>query len=135
VDVEAKQIAHALWHEEHKEVEGHDHPEIEPTEEHVRLARRRVMLGLTLAHVGRTAEVKISDAEMNRAIMQQARRFPGQEKMFFDYIRQNDAMLQQIRAPLFEDKVVDYILELVTIADESVTKDALQAELDKLEDE
>ncbi|TVQ57618.1 MAG: trigger factor [Rhodobacteraceae bacterium] len=135
VDMEAKQIAHALWHEEHKEVQGHDHPEIEPTEEHQKLARRRVMLGLTLAHVGRAAEVKITDAEMNSAIMQQARRFPGQEKMFFDYIRQNDGMLQQIRAPLFEDKVVDYILELVTITDETVTKDSLQAELDKLEDE
>jgi trigger factor len=53
VEAEAKQIAHQLWHEEHPEVQGHDHPEIEPTDEHARLAERRVRLGLLLAEIGR----------------------------------------------------------------------------------
>ena len=134
VDAEAKQIAHQLWHDANPEVEGHDHPEIEPTEEHVALARRRVGLGLLLAEIGRRAEVRISDQEMNQAVMREARRFPGQEQQFFEFVKQNQGALQQIRAPLFEDKVVDYILELVRLEDRSVTKDELQEALAKLED-
>ena len=134
VDAEAKQIAHQLWHEEHPEVEGHDHPEIEPSEEHVALAKRRVGLGLLLAEIGRRADVKIADGEMNAAIMREARRFPGQEKQFFDFVRQNPQSLQQIRAPLFEDKVVDYVLELVQLDEKRVTKDELQDALAKLDD-
>lgn len=134
VDVEAKQIAHQLWHEEHKDVQGHDHPEIEPDEEHLKLARRRVGLGLLLAEVGKTAEVRISNEEMTQAIMAQARQYPGQERAFFDFVRQNEQALAQIRAPLYEDKVIDYILELASISDRTVTKDELQAEFDKLDE-
>jgi trigger factor len=134
VDAEAKQIAHQLWHDDNPSVTGHDHPEIEPTEEHVALAKRRVGLGLLLAEVGRKAEVKISDNELNHAIMQEARRYPGQEKQFFDFIRQNAGALQQIRAPLFEDKVVDYILELARVTEREVTKDELQDALSTLDD-
>ncbi|SEA69446.1 trigger factor [Rubrimonas cliftonensis] len=134
VDIEAKQIAHQLWHEEHKDVQGHDHPEIEPDEEHLKLARRRVGLGLLLAEVGKTAEVRISNEEMTQAIMAQARQYPGQERAFFDFVRQNEQALAQIRAPLYEDKVIDYILELATITERTVTKDELQAEFDKLDE-
>ena len=134
VDAEAKQIAHQLWHEENPEVQGHDHPEIEPTEEHMTLAQRRVGLGLLLAEVGRRAEVSVSDAELNSAIMREARRYPGQEKAFFDFVRGNQGAQQQIRAPIFEDKVVDYILELAQVEERGVTKDELQAELAKLDE-
>ena len=134
VEAEAKQIAHQLWHDEHPDVQGHDHPEIEPTEEHVSLARRRVGLGLLLAEIGRKAEVRITDQEMNQAVMREARRFPGQEQQFFEFVKQNQGALQQIRAPLFEDKVVDYILELVRLEDRSVSKDELQETLAKLDD-
>src|SRR5699024_8816321 len=80
VDVEANSIAHQLWHEAHPDHEGHDHPEIEPTEEHRRLAERRVRLGLLLANIGEREGVEISEQELGQAIMAQARRYPGQER-------------------------------------------------------
>jgi trigger factor len=135
VEAEAKQIAHQLWHEENPQVQGHDHPEIEPTDEHRKLARRRVSLGLLLAEIGKTAEVKVTEQELTQAIARQARNYPGQERAFFEFARENEGVLQQIRAPLFEDKVVDYILELVEVSERDVTKAELQAELDKLDDE
>lgn len=135
VTTEANQIAHQLWHEENPDVHGHDHPEITPTEEHLTLARRRVGLGLLLAEVGKKAEIKLSDAEVTQAVMRQARQYPGQERAFFDFVRQNEGALQQIRAPLYEDKVVDYILELAKVSEKSVSKDELQAAMDALDAE
>ncbi|SET03748.1 trigger factor [Oceanicella actignis] len=133
VEQEAQQIAHQLWHEEHPEVQGHDHPEIEVTDEHRKLAERRVRLGLLLAELGRRNEIEVTEQELNQAIFNQARQYPGQEKAFFDFVRQNPQALQQIRAPLFEDKVVDYVLELTQIEDKTVTKDELQKALEALE--
>jgi trigger factor len=135
VDAEARQIAHQLWHEEHPEHPGHDHEPIEPSEEHRGLARRRVSLGLLLAEIGKNAGVKISDQEIGQALMRQARNYPGREREFFEFARQNEGIMQQIRAPIFEDKVVDYILELAEVSENPVSKDALQAELDKLDEE
>ena len=135
VDAEAKQIAHQLWHEENPEVEGHDHGEIEPTDEHTKLAERRVRLGLLLAELGQKAEVEVSDAEMTQAIMNQARQYPGQERQFFEFVQQNAQMQQQLRAPLFEDKVVDYVFELAQVADKEVSKDDLQKAVEALEEE
>jgi trigger factor len=135
VEAEAGQIAHQLWHEENPEVEGHDHPEIEATEEHNKLAERRVRLGLLLAELGQKAEVEVSDAEMTQAIMNQARQYPGQERQFFEFIQQNAQMQQQMRAPIFEDKVVDYVFELAQVADKEVSKDDLQKAVEELEDE
>ena len=135
VEAEAKQIAHQLWHEEHPEVEGHDHGEIEPTEEHQKLAERRVRLGLLLAELGNRAEIEVSDAEMTQAVMAQARRYPGQERQFFEFVQQNPEMQQQLRAPIFEDKVVDYILELADVTEREVGKEELQAAVEALEEE
>lgn len=135
VEAEAKQIAHQLWHEEHAEEQGHDHPEIEPTEEHTRLAERRVRLGLLLAEIGQKAEVEVSDAEMTQAVMNQARQYPGQEREFFEFVQQNPQMRQQLRAPIFEDKVIDYIVELAKVTDKEVSKDDLQKEVEALDDE
>lgn len=135
VEAEAKQIAHQLWHEENPDVEGHDHPEIEATDEHTGLAERRVRLGLLLAELGQKSEVEVSDAEMTQAVMTQARQYPGQEKQFFEFVQQNPQMMQQIRAPLFEDKVVDYIFELAQITETEVGKDDLQKAVEALEEE
>ncbi|KIC49304.1 trigger factor [Tateyamaria sp. ANG-S1] len=135
VEAEAKQIAHQLWHEENPEVEGHDHPEVEPTDEHNTLAERRVRLGLLLAELGQKAEVEVTDAEMSQAIMQQARQYPGQERQFFEFVQQNAQMQQQLRAPLFEDKVVDHIVENATVSDKEVSKDDLQKAVEALEEE
>ncbi|WP_347822193.1 trigger factor, partial [uncultured Planktomarina sp.] len=109
VEAEAGQIAHQLWHDENPDVQGHDHPEIEPTDEHNTLAERRVRLGLLLAELGQKAEIQVTDAEMTQAMMNQARQYPGQEREFFEFVQQNPQMQQQMRAPLFEDKVVDYV--------------------------
>jgi trigger factor len=135
VEAEAGQIAHQLWHEEHPDHQGHDHPEITPTEEHQKLAVRRVKLGLLLADLGQKNEVKVSDAEMTQAIMMQARQYQGQERAFFEFIQSNQAAQQQIRAPLFEDKVVDFIVELADVTEKEISKDELKAAVDALEDE
>ena len=135
VEAEAKQIAHQLWHEDHPEVEGHDHGDIETTEEHTKLAERRVRLGLLLAELGQKAEVEVTDAEMTQAIMAQARQYPGQERQFFEFIQQNAQMQQQLRAPLFEDKVIDHLFESATVEEKEVSKEDLQKAVEALEEE
>ena len=135
VTAESDQIAHQLWHEENPEVEGHDHPTIEATDEHKSLAERRVRLGLLLAELGQKAEVQVTDAEMTQAMMNQARQYPGQEREFFDFVQQNQQMQQQMRAPIFEDKVVDYIVELAQVTDKEISKDDLQKAVEALEEE
>ncbi|CUJ93734.1 trigger factor [Shimia thalassica] len=135
VEAEAGQIAHQLWHEENPEVQDHNHPEIEATDEHNALAERRVRLGLLLAELGQKAEVEVTDAEMTQAIMNQARQYPGQERQFFEFIQQNQQMQQQLRAPLFEDKVVDHVFDQATISEKEVSKDDLEKAVEALEDE
>ncbi|RVV99446.1 trigger factor [Mesobaculum littorinae] len=135
VDAEAKQIAHQLWHEEHPEVQGHDHDKIEPTDEHMKLAERRVRLGLLLAELGRKNEIQVTDAEMTQAVMNQARQYPGQERQFFEFVQQNPQMRQQLQAPIFEDKVVDYIFELAKVEEKPASKDELEKAVESLEEE
>ena len=135
VDIEAKSIAHQLWHEENPDVEGHDHPEVEPTEEHTKLAERRVRLGLLLAEVGQREKVEVTDGELGQGIMARARQFPGQEREFFEFVKQNREALEQIRAPLFEDKVVDMIIGKASVTDIPVSKEDLEAEIEALDDE
>ena len=135
LDAEAGQIAHQLWHEDNPEVEGHDHPEIETTDEHKTLADRRVRLGLLLADLGQKAAVEVTDAEMTQAIMNQARQYPGQEREFFEFVQKNQQMQQQLRAPLFEDKVVDHVFAQATVTEKEVSKDELQKAVEALEEE
>ena len=135
LDAEAGQIAHQLWHEDNQEVEGHDHPEIETTDEHKTLADRRVRLGLLFADLGQKAAVEVTDAEMTQAIMNQARQYPGQEREFFEFVQKNQQMQQQLRAPLFEDKVVDHVFAQATVTEKEVSKDELQKAVEALEEE
>jgi trigger factor len=135
VETEAGQIAHQLWHEDNPEVEGHDHPEIETTEEHTKLAERRVRLGLLLAELGRKNEIEVTDAEMTQAVMAQARQYPGQERQFFEFVQQNPQMRQQLQAPIFEDKVVDFIFELADVTEKAVSKEDLQKAVEALDDD
>lgn len=134
VEAEANQIAHQLWHDENPEVEGHDHPEIEATDEHKTLAERRVRLGLLLAELGQKAEIEVTDAEMSQAVMQQARQYPGQEREFFEFVQKNPQMAQQLRGPIFENKVVDYIVEQAKVTDKDTTKAKLEKALEELQD-
>ena len=133
VEAEAKQIAHQLFHDENPNVKDHDHENIEPNKEHNKLAERRVRLGLLLAELGQKAEVEVSEAEMTQAIMAQSRQYPGQEKEFFDFMQKNEQMQQQLRAPIFEDKVVDHIFEQATVTDKKVNKTELQTAVEALD--
>jgi trigger factor len=134
VEAEAGQIAHQLWHDDNPEVEGHDHPEITTTDEHKKLGERRVRLGLLLAELGQKAEIQVTDAEMTQAMMNQARQYPGQERDFFEFVQKNEQMQQQMRAPLFEDKVVDYVFELATVTDKKINKEELQKAVKALDE-
>ena len=134
VDAEASQIAHQLYHEEHPEDHGHNHGEIETTDEHKALAVRRVRLGLVLAEIGRKAEVTVTDAEMTQAVLGAARQYPGQERQFFEFVQKNPQMQQQLRAPLFEDKVVDFIVAGAVVKDKDVSKEDLQKAVEKLDE-
>ena len=89
------------------------------------IAERRVRLGLLLSEVGRLNNITVESDELNRAVMEQARVRPGQEDKVVQYFRDNPEALNELRAPLLEDKVVDFILEMATIEDVVVTADEL----------
>lgn len=135
VDAEASQIAHQLYHEEHPEDHGHNHDVIDPTDEHKKLAVRRVKLGLLLADIGQKAEIKVTDAEFTQAILTQARQYPGQERAFFDFVQKNAQVRQQMQAPIFEDKVVDHVFGLSKVTEKTATKEELQKAVEALEEE
>ena len=94
------------------------------------IAERRVRLGLVLAEIGRRHKIEVPDQEVAQAIAAQARQFPGQEQMVFDAYRKNPAMVANVRAPIYEEKVVDYALELVSVTNQTVDRDTLFAEDD-----
>ncbi|WP_085787249.1 trigger factor [Ketogulonicigenium robustum] len=133
VEAEAGQIAHQLYHEEHPDDHNHSHGAIETTDEHRKLAVRRVKLGLLLAELGQKNEIKVTDSELTQAILNQARQYRGQERQFFEFVQQNAAARQQIQAPIFEDKVVDFIFSQVKVDEKDATKDELQAAVEALD--
>jgi trigger factor len=98
--------------------------------EYRKIAERRVRLGLVLAEIGEQAKVQISDDEVTQALVERARQFPGQEKQVWEFYRKNPQALAEIRAPIFEEKVVDHLLEQVKVADENVSREALYADED-----
>ena len=93
--------------------------------DYLKIAERRVRLGLLLAEIGARADIKVSDEEVSQALTQRARAFPGQEKMVWEYYRKNPGALAGIRAPLFEEKVVDHIISQVKLTDRKVSRDEL----------
>ncbi|RWR09737.1 trigger factor [Paenirhodobacter populi] len=134
VEAEAHQIAHQLYHEEHPEDHDHNHGSIEPSDEHNKLAERRVRLGLLLAELGRKQDIEVTDAEFTQAVLNQARQYPGQEQAFFQFVQQNPQMQQQLRAPIFEDKVVDFIVGGADVTDKDVSKEDLQKAIEALDE-
>jgi trigger factor len=92
------------------------------------IAERRVRLGLVLAEIGQKAGVKVEDKDVTDAVVERARAFPGQEKQVWDYYRNNPQALAQIRAPLYEERVVDYLASLIKIADKPVSREELLAQ-------
>jgi trigger factor len=98
------------------------------------IAERRVRLGLVLAEIGRRNKVEIPEEEVAAAIGRQARQFPGQERQVLEYYQKNPSAMAQIRAPIYEDKVVDFILELAKTKVKPVTREELFAEEPGLDD-
>ena len=94
-------------------------------EEYRKIADRRVRLGLVLSEIGEKNKIQVSDDEVGRAVMQRARQVPGREKEVWEYYRKTPEALAQLRAPIFEDKVVDFILELATVTEKTVSREEL----------
>jgi trigger factor len=94
-------------------------------EEYRKIADRRVRLGLVLSEIGEKNKITVTDDEVGRAVIERARQMPGREKEVWDYYRSNANALAQLRAPIYEDKVVDFILELANVTEKKVTREEL----------
>jgi trigger factor len=94
-------------------------------EEYHKIANRRVRLGLVLSEIGEKNKITVTDDEVSRAVIERARQMPGREKEVWDYYRNNAGALAQLRAPIYEDKVVDFILELASVTEKKVTREEL----------
>jgi trigger factor len=100
-------------------------------EEYKKIADRRVRLGLVLSEIGEKNKITVTDDEVSRAVIERARSMPGREKEVWDYYRNNANALAQLRAPIYEDKVVDFILELANVTEKKVTREDLFKEEDE----
>ena len=94
-------------------------------EEYRKIADRRVRLGLVLSEIGEKNKITVTDDEVGRAVIERARQMPGREKEVWDFYRSNANALAQLRAPIYEDKVVDFILELATVTEKKVSREEL----------
>lgn len=122
----------AMWKQEEQRLEksGKTYEDEGTTEEATRtkyreIAERRVRLGLVLAEIGQVNEIQVTDEEVRRAIMQQAQQFPGQERQVVEFYKNNPNAMLELRMPIFEDKVVDFALELADVTDTTVTPEDL----------
>jgi trigger factor len=89
------------------------------------IAERRVRLGLVMAEIGQQSKVEVTDDELTSAIVERARQFPGQEKMIWEFYQKNQEALAQIRAPIYEEKVVDIIVSKAKVTDKEISKEDL----------
>jgi trigger factor len=124
-----------IWTQITKELEqaGRTFADEETTEEEAKadyrkLAERRVRLGLVLSEIGQQSNVEVTEQELQRALYDQVRRYPGQEKQIYDFFKGNPDAVASLRAPIFEEKVVDQLLGQVKVKDVVVTKEALIAD-------
>ncbi|MEI5680572.1 MULTISPECIES: trigger factor [unclassified Mesorhizobium] len=125
-----------IWNQVHRDLEaaGRTFADEETTEEearaeYLRLAERRVRLGLVLAEIGEKAGVQVSDEELQRALFEFVRRYPAnQQQEVFDFYRNNANALTTLRAPLFEEKVIDHLLTQISVTDQKVSKEELMAD-------
>ncbi len=99
--------------------------------EYRRIAERRVRLGLLLSEVGRLNNIQVNEDELKRAMIEEARRYPGQERQVIEHFRQNREAMDSLRAPIFEEKVIDFIVEMAKVDERQVTPEELFAEDDK----
>ncbi|TDH39204.1 trigger factor [Pseudohoeflea suaedae] len=97
-------------------------------EDYRKLAERRVRLGLVLSRIGEQAGVEVSDDELNRALYNQVRQFPGQEQQIYEYFQKTPGAVASLRAPIFEEKTIDHMLTVLDVTDKKVSKEELMAE-------
>ncbi|MFK7901356.1 MAG: trigger factor [Nitratireductor sp.] len=105
--------------------EKEDTTEAKAKKEYQKLAERRVRLGLLLAQIGEVAEIEVSEEELQKAVYDQVRQYPGQEQQIFDYFRQNPDAVAGLRAPIYEEKVVDFIMTKADVKDVKVSREEL----------
>ena len=119
-----------------EDFEGMDEPADKAEAEEFRaIAERRVRLGLLLSEIGVANSVEVTQEEVNRRVIEEARRFPGQEAQVFEYFQNNEEARAQLRAPIFEEKVVDFVIEQAELTDKSVSRDELEAAVRALDEE
>jgi len=92
------------------------------------IAERRVRLGLVLAEIGEKNNITVTDEELNRAVMERVRQFPGQEQRVYEYFRKTPQAVAGLRAPIFEEKVVDFLVELASVTENKVSREELYKE-------
>lgn len=109
--------------------EGKEDEEVK--EEYRVIAERRVRLGLLLSEVGRLNQIDVAQEEVNQALFQEAQRYPGQEQQVLEFYKSNPEALAQLRAPLFEDKVIDFIIDLAKVSEREVSPEELREEEEK----
>jgi trigger factor len=134
VDMEFNQIWQDFENslkEDGKTIETADKPEEELRKEYRDIAVRRVRLGLLLSNIGDSNQITVTAEELNRAIMMEAQRFPGQERRVFEFYQKNPDAMQQIRAPIFEDKVIDFILDKAEVTEKEVDRETLFSDPDE----
>ncbi|MGI9349925.1 MAG: trigger factor [Rhizobiaceae bacterium] len=111
-----------------KTFKDEDTTEEKARKEYQKLAERRVRLGLVLANLGEKADIQISEEEIQKAVFQQVQQYPGQEEQVMNYFRENPDAIAGLRAPIYEDKVIDFILEQAEVKDKTVSKEELMQE-------
>ncbi|MCH9807200.1 MAG: trigger factor [Alphaproteobacteria bacterium] len=120
---------------ENKTWDDQDKTEEETRKDYREISERRVRLGLVIGEIGDKNKIEVGEDELRKALMEQVRQFPGQEKMVYEYYQKNPSAVAELRAPLFEEKVVDFILELAKPDERKVTKEELQAALNAMSDD
>ncbi len=128
-----KQLADSMLREG-KSFEDEGKTEEESRAEYRKLAERRVRLGLVIGEIGDKNKIQVSQDELRRALVEQARRYPGQEKFVYEYYEKTPGALAQLRAPIFEDKVVDHVLEEAKPSEKTVSKADLMKALQEATD-
>ena len=127
----------AIWQQLKREMaagQGDGSEAAEPDEtvraEYHDIAERRVRLGLILSDVGQANDLKVEQSELNAAVLDQARRYPGQEQKVLDFFKNTPQAIEQLRAPLYEDKVVDFILQMASVTEQPMTPEELMKDPD-----
>ena len=116
---------------DHDHDDDHDHAAADEgmskadKDEAQKIATRRVRLGLLITEIGRVNNIDVTEEDTRKAVFEEAQRYPGQEQMVLEYFQKNPQAMQQIAGPIFEDKVVDFILEMAKVSDVVIDKDTL----------